>query len=400
MWSSPLLLLAAGWAQAAAPPCEALDAGGFRDLSLLLRSGVDRGDDALVDAMIAEFDARLPCLAFAPEPHAWADVLVLWSIAAYADGGDWQAPMAAALRIWPAVDRVVSSRHPLASWEPPPAGAEGPPADDRYRVYVDGLPATHLPPPGALALVQRTDGVWWNSAVARPGAPLPDGWEAARVVPPPHVATRATVAVGFAGIAPWQSPDFDTDWVQDVGPGDRPGGALGGRADLVSTFFSPFGVLVSGTGWGSAQSPGLDVHAAGVWAPPHLVLGLGGGTGSVETIEGPRAGSPLAVDTGVEEERRVYMLRYAVGVARVSGGDQLRWQVGLVGAGSANATRWAGDLELGLPRRSARARWLVGVGFAAIEGRFEQVGTTSARRLDAGSGRAWFVLGRAFGEGA
>lgn len=398
MWSSALLWALLGQARAAAPACEALDPSGFRDVSLLLRSGVDRGDDALVDAMIAELDTRIPCLTFAPEPHAWADILVLRAIAAYADGGDWQTPMAAALRIWPAVDRVVSSRHPLSSWEPPPVPGEGPLAHERARVYVDGLPTDRLPPPGVLSLVQRTDGTWWNSVVVGPDTPLPDGWEADHVVPAPHIATRASVAVGFAGIAPFQAPQFETDWIQDIGPGDRPGLAVGGRGDLITTFFSPFGVLVTGTGWASQQSPGLDLFASGVWAPRHLVLGVGGGTASVETIEGPRDGSPLAIQTGIEEIRRVYMLRYAVGVLRLDGGgDRLAWQVGLAGGGSANATRWSGDAELGLPHRAGRGRWLLAIGFASIEGRFEQVGSTAARTLTSGSARAWLSVGRAWG---
>lgn len=394
--------LLAGWllatpALGAPQECEPLDATGFRDLSVVLRSGVDRGDVELVAAVNQELDARIGCLVFAPEPHAIADVLVLKAIAAYAAEGDWQTPMAAAVRIWPGVDRVVSARHPMASWEPPESRDDGVPANPRDRIYVNGLPADTLPPTDQLALVQRTDGTWWNSVWASPSEPLPSDWAQKAVVPPPHIGVRAITSLGLGPIARHQTPDFQTDWLQRIDPTESAALAAAGNVQLLTTFYSPFGLYASGSLWLSGVSPGLDAHATGAWAPGGLVLGLGVGTSSVETFEGPPDDSPLAAATGLEEIRQRYMLRYFTAVARLRG-PRGRWEVGLQAGRSANLGRWAGDVQWTLPGRGEPSPWGITLAFANVEGQFQQIGAGPGRTFSAGSSRAWLGLSRSWGN--
>lgn len=391
------LLLLHGGAALAAPDCEPLDEAGFRDIALLLRSGVDRGDDSLVRTMSAELDARVPCMRFAPEPHTLADVLVLRAIAAYAAGGDWETPMAAALRIWPSVDRIVSSRHPLASWEPPePTGWTA--AEARERLYVDGLPSQSVPGPADIALVQRTDGTWWNSWLTSPDNPLPEGWAQEPVVPPPHIRFQAVTSIGLAAMARYQDPNFESDWVQTVEPTDAPGVLLGGTGRVLATFYSPFGLTAAASGWLHPDSPGLDVHGAGVWAPKHLVLGIGAGTRAIEVFEGPVDGSPEALASGLQESHQRFMLRYPAALARLWWGRKARWEVGAVYGRSAAIQRWSFDAELELPRKTRGARWVLSFGLDSAEGRFEQIGVRRERTLSSGSARTWLGVGWAWGE--
>ncbi len=391
------LALASGPALAA-PDCEPLTEGAFRDLSLLLRSGVDRGDADLVETMVAEFDAQVSCLVFAPDPHALADILVLRAIAAYAAEGDWETPMAAALRIWPAVDRVVSSRHPLATWEPPEQAAPAPLHETRDRLYIDGLPDQGLPPPGSMALVQRTDGTWWNSWLVTPATPLPEGWVDEPVQPPPHVAVRGLVSLMGGAVSRTQTPDFDTDWLQTLEASDATMAGSGLSGGAVVTFHSPFGFLAHGTAWLLAKSPGIDGHVAGVWAPKNALLGVGVGTSSVETLEGPPDDSRLAARTGQSEQRRLYMLRYLAAVGQVRWGKQTTWQLETVVGGSNNLRRLSGEALVGLPGERTRNRWLLGLGASTVQGRFEQVDAGPNRTFSGGSSRAWLSVGWALGE--
>ena len=153
--------------------CEPLDASRFRDLLLQLQAGIDRGNLELSEQVIATMRHELPCLDFAPRSRQWAAYLVGEAVVRFAKGEDWEPAMATALRIYPNVDRGVSSRHPLASWEPPAPLSQGPRVPSMVTVYVDGMRAEQLPPSGELHLVQRTDGRFWNTWLAEPDTPVP-----------------------------------------------------------------------------------------------------------------------------------------------------------------------------------------------------------------------------------
>ena len=130
-------LTLAGPAAAEPPTCAPLEQTEFRSLVLDAQAAIDRDDAALHATIVEEILERVPCLRFAPSPRLWSEFLVGVAIVEFASGGDWQTTLGAALRIRPTVDRGVGGGHPMATWEPPPTGADSsgpvPPRDcNRY----------------------------------------------------------------------------------------------------------------------------------------------------------------------------------------------------------------------------------------------------------------------------
>lgn len=385
-------------AAVAAEACEPLDEVVFRDLLLQLQAGIDRGDLALSEDVVNAIAVRTPCLTFAPEPRRWADVLVGEAIVRFAQGGDWEPLMAAALRIYPAVDRGVSSRHPLASWVPPDAPAgEGTWAPEDARIFVDGLPVEQLPPPGEVHLVQRTDGRFWNSYRTGPDAPLPEGWAAQRVEQPPRIVSWGALGLGLGIGSVYQVPSFESDWVQTIAQGGRTAPAIGVHAQTAATFFSPFGVYGRASVWTWTSSPGIDAHVAGIWTTRGLMLGAGGGTASVDGFQGPAAGSDLAALVPDEpESHRVYLPRYALALAQLKGGRTTRWHVGLT-LGTGPQTR-RGLVEAHLaPEATGNSRWRVGTTVEWISAVLEEQ-RAPRNVLDVGSVRGGLHISRVWGE--
>jgi hypothetical protein len=274
--------------RAAAAGCELLD-GEFRAFVLDAESAIDRGDLDLTREVVVQVTQKVPCLKFAPEPRIWADFMVVTAIVAYEDGQDWQSPLAAALRIRPAIDRVVGRGHPMYGWEPPiePAWAPLPASLPGQQVLVDGRLAEGLPPDRGWYLVQRTDGRFWDTYWLK-NAPPSETWWTTEVPQPPRIRGWVAGGLHVGGMRPQQTPQgggwevfipsnpddpkrFSRFW--DVPASGVPGWGVNGHTRI--TFFSPFGVAIRGsTFWNN--TPGLrDLRLSGIWESRSFVMGVG-----------------------------------------------------------------------------------------------------------------------------
>lgn len=394
---TPWLLLL-GQALAAPAACETLDEAGFRDLLLQLQAGIDRGDLALSEEVVDAMHARIPCLDHAPAPRQWAAYLAGEAIVRFAAGEPWEPVMATALRVYPAVDRGVSSRHPLASWEPAPAPPSGASLTGDG-VLVDGLRADALPGRGEVHLVQRTDGRFWNSRWVGPDAPLPPGWASAPVEPPPRIATFVTVDVGVGPASLRQVPTFTTDWVQTIEPGSRVVPSVALAAQGAATFYQPLGVYARASTWLWGDSPGHDLQAAAIWAPGPWMLGAGVGATALDELQGPPTDSALARQLPeASETHRVFMPHYFLGTAHLRGGQTWRWHLGVTAGGSNAVVHGLVQAHLALPvDRAATATWRLGLSVESTRGTLSEQRRPD-NQLDAGSTRAALTVGRAFGE--
>jgi hypothetical protein len=266
-------------------------------------------------------------------------------------------------------------------------------------VFVDGLPAENLPADDGVHLVQRTDGRFWNSLWVGPDDPLPPGWVAAPVQPPPRITSFLAVdgGIGLAGVR--QVPSFDTDWVQTIEPGDRRVVSVAADAQGAATFYSPFGVYGRGTVWLWGASPGLDAEVAAIWTWRGLLLGAGGGVTSIDELQGPEPGTPLAQALPeAQETHRVYMPRYALGTLHLRSGRKLRWHGGVTVGMGASLSHAVAELHVGQPIDPAvSSRWRVGLTAAFTSG----VLTEQRRpdnRLEVGSSRVALTIGRVWGD--
>ena len=215
-----MITLLVGIALAEGPPkikpadCEPLDEAGFRTFVLDAQSALDRDDAVLNAQILGELDQRMPCLTFAPAPRVWADLLVSKSIAAFAAQGDWQTPLAAAVRVRPQIDRGVGSAHPIGRWEPPAgdAPASAGPLPPGVEMWVDGVVVTELPPVAGLHLAQRHSGGQWITRVLV-DEPLPEEWLTGVIVHPLTIAIDGQVSGGWEALGVSQQPDFASDYV-------------------------------------------------------------------------------------------------------------------------------------------------------------------------------------------
>lgn len=196
--------------------CEPLDEAGFRSFVLDAQAAMDRDDAALNVQILGELDERLPCLTFAPAPRVWADLLVSKSIAAFAAQGDWQTPLAAAVRVRPQIDRGVGSAHPIGKWEPPagePPVSAGP-LPSGVVLWVDGVLATELPPVAGLHLVQRESAGQWVSRVVLDEA-IPPEWLTGVIVQPLTIVIDGQISGGYELYGVNQHPAWTSDYVAD-----------------------------------------------------------------------------------------------------------------------------------------------------------------------------------------
>lgn len=193
----------------AVPDCEPLGEDAFRALFLDALAAIDRDDAALHAAIVQEVRGRISCLTFAPPPRLWADFLVGLAVVEFSQGGEWEEPMAAALRIRPNVDRLVSGAHPINRWEPPPIpGEDGGAVPDGVAFYVDGQPSDRLPPTTGLYLVQKEDEGYFETRWTRE-AGLDMGWVTAPVERPRRFETWAFVSGGLGVGAIGQDVAYD-----------------------------------------------------------------------------------------------------------------------------------------------------------------------------------------------
>lgn len=366
--------------------CDPIDEPEFRSYVLDAQSAIDRGDVELPAAILAEIDARLPCLTFAPSPRMWADLLVARAIVEFSRGGPWEDAMAAALRIRPAIDRGVGPGHPLARWEPPPTPANGVPAPDGVRLYVDGFPSPTVPPAEGLYLVQKTDGRYWNTLLLQ-DAPVPQGWIEAQVQQPARIRSWGRLGLMVGG----GRSDQVNSWGSDVYPDSQRDSVVFGTAgDLQLTFFSPFGVLTQGRlTYGSAFA--IDGRVAAIWAWKGLTLGGGAGTASVSMFE-----RTFGEAVGVETAERMRRLQYGHLTGLLRGVGRARWDLGLTLGGSPALTRYELGAGLLLPPVGGE-RYRAGLVVDGRTGSFVQQGP-DARTVSAATVQLLFRVDWVRGE--
>lgn len=352
-------ITSAAWA---APTCVSLDEPEFRALVLDSQSAIDRDDATLHAAILDEVRSRVPCMTFSPSPRLWSDFLVGVAIVEFYREGDWQAPMGAALRIRPTVDRGVGSGHPLSTWVPPEsAPAISAPVPPGVRLYVDGELAGELPPAQGLYLVQREEDGYWATVLLL-NQPLPDGWLTEPIEVPARLGGWASVSGLLGSGGAMQHAAWSSDFIHemDYAPNPEPnqprallGPAFGLAAHGVLTYGSlglagnvslpwlrapaqPRSDTPASTDdpktWEFTRASGATVRLAPVWTNTRIYAGPGIGMTSADVYEG--------------EEHRAIPLPYALGVigARSVGGrhedargmDDKAWDGELtVGAGLA-----------------------------------------------------------------
>ena len=364
-----LLLLPPAWGQdpptLSAPEdevaCSSLDREAFRSLVIDSQSALDRGDLDLLLTILEELDRDMACLAFAPEPRLWADLMVVQAVAAYAQDQDWKRPLAAALRIRPGIDRSVGRAHPMYDWLPPPADA-GTPWTGEATLYVDGTVSDTLPPQDGWYLVQKTDGEYWETHWQRGEPPAPE-WVALPVERPPtlfwqasgggqlglgHVTQRVTCAAAVPtnedGVCPEEGAVFDSRFSSIDLPFRDP------------TFSRPvWGVLVKGKlaygrigaeVGGSVQwnfRPGIrDGRISGIVDTPRWTLGAGLSVTDVLVQVKARRGDTAPIESVASYLERYYHL---TGTVRSNGPIRVEAMV-LAGLHSIIAYNGLADLSV------------------------------------------------------
>lgn len=267
--------------------CEPLDEAGFRSFVLDAQAALDRDDAALNAQILGELDQRIPCLTFAPAPRVWADLLVSKAIAAFAAQGDWQTPLAAAVRVRPQIDRGVGSAHPIGRWEPPEGGApvSAGPLPPGVELWVDGVVVTELPPAAGLHLVQReSDGQWISRVLV--DEPLAEDWLTGVIVQPLTIVIDGQLSGGWEALAATQQhPEWESDYVATGG------NVLGGPVVSLRGIarVRQAAVLVDASGRFLQFSPIELAHAdiaLGARVRPRLYAGLGTGLYKYPTFLG------------------------------------------------------------------------------------------------------------------
>ena len=277
----------------AAPNCSPLEEGRFRAALDDAQSALERGDLELTEQGLALLHSSIPCLTFAPRPWIWADLMVVEAVVAFSNGKDWEAPLAAALRIRPGIDRLVGRAHPMFSWVPP---EQEPliPFQPTQQLFVDGEPVQARPPSTGWYLVQKTNGKKWETVWQR-GAPLSSTWLAEPVATDPTLSVEAELGLMGGSLTQGQilrigneivprpvvysSESFQSEWAGNASIWDAllepPRFALGVEFGLSATFYSPFGLAA----WGSivlGPSPSLRRGKVSlIWTPKRWIFGVG-----------------------------------------------------------------------------------------------------------------------------
>jgi hypothetical protein len=216
---------------------------------------------------------------------------VLDALARFGQPGDWQAPLAAALRIRPSVDRGVGGGHPIARFEVEPITASSPGlAPAGMTMFVDGEPASELPPRTGLYLVQlERDGVWKSLLVVDQAVPA--DWLAQAPTRPAawtgwghFVANMAYGGMSQRRDPVWEFEDEDAAFIPEADWGGlwpsmmARGGVSYGLAGLVGEL---------SVGLAGVQRPrGSTAQAAAVVRLGDVVVGAGGGWVGLTAFEG------------------------------------------------------------------------------------------------------------------
>ncbi|MEQ1569503.1 MAG: hypothetical protein ABMA64_27955 [Myxococcota bacterium] len=352
-----------------AAPCTPMDDSELRSFVLDAQSAIDRGDIETPAAILKEIDRRVGCFTFVVPSRVWADLQVARAIVEFSSGGDWESPMAAALRIRPSIDRGVGPGHPLYRWEPPAPGPTGPPVPTGHRLYVDGLASPVMPPETGTYLVQKTDptGRTVNSRMLHDEA-LDPQWAAAPLELPPRIASWGRVGARFSGGSQLQDASWTSDVFPDVSP-SAAGFALTG--DTQVTFYSPFGVLAHGdVGWMLAPQADGRVAAIGTWRG--FTAGAGLGRQLVLLTQNTYDSAGTGTDAVIVPIHPVQVLQYGHLTANVRSGGEVKYDVGGTLGASAATTRF--ELTFGLVVPVAGQRYRLGAWVDRRAGRFRQVG--------------------------
>lgn len=333
----PIVLLAASALAAPAgeaPACAALAEADFRALVLDAQAAIDRDDAALHEAIVIEVLDRAPCMTFAPPPRLWADYLISLAIVEFGRGGNWEAPLAGALRVRPGVDRFVGPGHPIAEWQAPPAEEGQPTAVPAgAKVYVDGTAEPiAIPSSPGLRLVQRELDGRWSSAVF--SGPVPAEWLTAPIRGRAVVERWAVASVRVGGAGWWQTTGWETLYIPD-----RAWAASLQGLDLrVGLSYGAFGGELEATGSlrdldDRASSIRLGPTAFGarataLWRRGDLAWGTGAGVAAIGTYQGLGEG-----------DYRDVLAPYAYAVVQRRAGEGVRWDQSVLAGGSRSLLR-------------------------------------------------------------
>lgn len=285
-----LALISAAWS---ASSCEKLDSSTFRASVVDAQTAIFRDDLDIAAAQIERIVDNVSCMTFAPEPRLWADLLMAIAVVNYANQQEWEAPLAAALRIRPATDRLVGVAHPIYAWTPSPSPPLQP-ITTRNRVYIDGTEVQAMPPPQGWYLVQKTDGGAWNTTWQRVGS-LSTAWLTSPVERPPRLGwevelsaaggffTTYQTRVGRRDESPVIRSVYDMDPPRDYKAdfsayncGSAGCGLFfGPEVTVRTTFFSRVGLAAYGT-LVFGRRPGLrDLHGTVQFVERKVIIGVG-----------------------------------------------------------------------------------------------------------------------------
>ena len=340
-----------------ATSCAPLDEPAFRALVEKARSFIVQDRPTSHAAAAEELEARIPCLTFVPSPQDWAGYLVGLAAVRYVQDGDWQGPLAAALRAVPNIDRGVNENHEMGRWAPPPDPPSPGPVPEGVRLFVDGVLEPDLPAPSGLHLVQvRTWGGELRSALVI-DAPVPADWFDRR---------------RSGGLAPWWTASATVGLERSTQVVDAPGDWVGDDDDLGPELGGSMALRLAGSG-GTSFGLAVDLLAT---SDPRL-------DGSIAATLGGRAAVGLGAAVATSErvvdgavDRSIHLVPTVVG-AGTAGDDGLRLDAALAAGWLPSFSRAL--VRVGLAPPGGAVRFRAGITGRMGTARFVQV--DSGRRL-------------------
>lgn len=293
-------------AQDCAQPLSELE---FRALVRESKEAIFRDDVLTHRRLFGELAERVPCLTGQLPKDAWAELLVSEAIVRNATGGDWQAPLATALAVFP--DLAAVPEYLMEQYAPgPPARATGAPIPSDATLFVDGVLVAAVPELQGQHIVQVWRDGRWRSAWSD-SAPVPAEWlipKAPDVVTvqagddgaSPRGRGALGVAVGFA---------LGRQMVEDPGSYLADGRQLSGLFGIASHGVQP--IVQNGGGYWDVTLPAAvptvrsssveggtvfdgspaflpTVDAGAAWVGRTVHAGLGAGFFGLRRVEGDR----------------------------------------------------------------------------------------------------------------
>lgn len=285
---SPLALLLAVPALAQEPTCEALTPEELGGRVSIARQALFYEEMGTFAAVAHELEERIPCLTAVPAPEVWAQHLVSLAVLAYAQDGDWQTPLASALRVHPSVDRGVGATHPIAQWSAPyeDTGTLSP-VPRGVTVHIDARKVSYVPALKGPHLVQVERGGVLRSAFLV-DQPIPAEWlpVPAAELPTPSTDSRAGDSIG------WLAVSAGLGWRGGSQRVETPGDFLADDSGGVP--FAGIGVIGQMT---VAGPVGLTIEGAAQLAEFPLVAGGSVGLGLVSDALTATVGAALIADS-------------------------------------------------------------------------------------------------------